>query len=232
MPRKSESIREAPAYVLAEAAHYLGIPRSTLRAWCVGQMNRLPGGASSFFKPLIVPAQRTPLVLSFSNLVEAHVLTAIRKQHEIPMPRVRAALDFLIRRLHLRRPLIEQEFETNGVDLFVRHLGSTINISRHGQVEMAHLLKGYLQRIERDRSGIPIKLYLVTRSQPVQQQPRSVVVDPRVSFGRPVIASTGIPTAVLAERYKAGDTIGALAADYGASEEQVEEAIRCELKAA
>lgn len=232
MSKRLEDIRETPAYLMSEAAHYLAIPKSTLRAWCVGQTNRRPAGGTNFFRPVISPAQATPLVLSFSNLVEAHVLSAIRRQHDISMPRVRAALEYLKRVLHLRRPLLEQHFETNGVDLFVRHLGDTINISKHGQVEMADLLKGYLQRIERDPSGLPIKLFLVTRNQPVREQPRTVVVDPRVSFGRPVIASTGIPTAVLAERYKAGDTIEALAADYGAAQADIEEAIRCELQAA
>jgi uncharacterized protein (DUF433 family) len=55
------------------------------------------------------------------------------------------------------------------------------------------------------------------------------VIDPKVSFGRPVVAGTGIPTAVLAERFKAGDTISELADDYGANADAIEDAIRCEL---
>ena len=34
---------------------------------------------------------------------------------------------------------------------------------------------------------------------PPRERPRTVLIDPRVSFGRPVVAGTGIPTAVLAE---------------------------------
>jgi hypothetical protein len=30
--------REAPAYRMGEAAHYLGLSASTLRAWTVGQL--------------------------------------------------------------------------------------------------------------------------------------------------------------------------------------------------
>jgi uncharacterized protein (DUF433 family) len=59
-----------------------------------------------------------------------------------------------------------------------------------------------------------------------------VVIDPRVSFGRPVLAGTGIPTAVLAERYKAGEPIAALAADYHCDTAMIDEAIRCELRLA
>ena len=40
---------------------------------------------------------------------------------------------------------------------------------------------------------------------------------------------TGIPTAALAEQFKAGDSVPVLAKEYGASEEAVWDAIRCEL---
>jgi uncharacterized protein (DUF433 family) len=56
-----------------------------------------------------------------------------------------------------------------------------------------------------------------------------VVVDPRVSFGCPVLAGTGIATDVIAKRYKAGDSIAELADDYDRSQSEIEEAIRCEL---
>ncbi len=48
--------------------------------------------------------------------------------------------------------------------------------------------------------------------------------------GRPVLVGTGIPTAILAERYKAGESIDELALDYGCDRLQIEEAIRCELR--
>lgn len=62
-----------------------------------------------------------------------------------------------------------------------------------------------------------------------QEDPKAVVIDPRISFGRPVLVGTGIPTFILAERYKAGESIDELADDYGCNRFQIEEAIRCEL---
>ena len=118
------------------------------------------------------------------------------------------------------------------VELFVEHLGQIINLSQTGQIEMAELISAYLERVERDAKGLPIKLYPFMRTQPPKEQPRTVVIDPEVSFGRPVLAGTGIPTAALAEQFKAGDRVPDLAKDYGASEEAVWDAIRCELKAA
>jgi uncharacterized protein (DUF433 family) len=68
------------------------------------------------------------------------------------------------------------------------------------------------------------------RTQPLRNQPCTVVIDPRVSFGRPVVAGTGIPTAVLAEQFKAGDSVQLLAKEYRAEEEAIWDAIRCELE--
>jgi uncharacterized protein (DUF433 family) len=212
--------REVPAYTVGEAAHYLGVPKSTLRAWFAGQRE---------FRPVIRPADAQKLGLSFTNLVEAYVLTAIRRQHKVALPTIRRGLDYLVRKLGAKRPLLEQQFATNGVELFVDHLGHVINISRDGQLEMADLIRAYLERIDRDPRGLPIKLYPFMRKQAPREQPRTVVIDPRVSFGRPVLAGTGIPTAVLAEQFKAGDPVPLLAKEYGADEEAVWDAIRCEL---
>jgi uncharacterized protein (DUF433 family) len=45
----------------------------------------------------------------------------------------------------------------------------------------------------------------------------------------PALTGTGIPTLVIADRYKAGESIADLARDYDRPEDQIEEAIRCEL---
>jgi uncharacterized protein (DUF433 family) len=54
-------------------------------------------------------------------------------------------------------------------------------------------------------------------------------MDPQISFGRPVLVGRAVPTAVLAGRLKADDSLGELAADYDTSTDKIEEAIRCEL---
>lgn len=220
--------REVPAYSISEAAHYLGVPNSTLRSWFVGQ-TYLHHGERRQFRAVIRPADSNTKSLSFSNLVEAYVLTAIRRKHSIGLPTIRRGLTYLTEKLGSKRPLLEEQFATNGVDLFVERVSAIINISKNGQIEMADLIRAYLERVERDAKGMPIKLYPFMRSQPPREQPRTVVIDPRVSFGRPVIAGTAIPTAALAEQFKAGDPVPVLAKEYGASEEAVWDAIRCEL---
>ena len=65
-----------------------------------------------------------------------------------------------------------------------------------------------------------------------KKQGANVVIDPRLSFGRPVLDGLGVRTSILAERFKAGDSIDELAREYGAAPEAIQNALRCELLAA
>lgn len=223
---QAKDFRELPAYTISEAAHYLSVPATTVRYWSVG---RDP------YEPLIEVPRRSPTLLSFLNLTELHVLAAIRREHGVKMPSVRVAIQYLAahaaRPIDKRHPLISRELDTNGLDLFIEQYGQLINISQAGQIAMRQVISAALRRIDRDTVGVPIKLYPFTRST-TEDTPAMIVIDPRLSAGRPVIAGTGLATELIAERYKAGESIAVLAQDYGRRNAEIEEAVRCELKAA
>ncbi|MBI1923990.1 DUF433 domain-containing protein, partial [Candidatus Poribacteria bacterium] len=170
-------------------------------------------------------------LLSFMNLVEVHVLSAIRRQYDVRLNKVRSALDYLNEQYQSKHPLADGKFETDGIDLFIERYGQLIDISRSGQLAMRSLLEAHLRRIDWDSSGCASRLYPFIRKQNVQE-PKVIVIDPFISFGRPVLVGTGIPTAVIADRYKSGESIDELADDYGRHRLEIEEAIRCELQAA
>jgi len=220
-------LRTIPCYTIPEAAHYLRVSPSTLRSWVLGQ-DYVTGGEQRRYKPLLKIAERRPPTLSFLDLVEAHVLKAIRRDHHVPMQKVRRALDWVAKEFGSKRPLLDHQFASDGYNLFLEHYGSLVDLSATPQLAMREVLRLYLTRIERDAAGVPIKLYPFTRRSE-QGDPAAVEVDPRVSFGRPVIRGTGIPTHIIAERYKAGDSLAMLAQDYERTEAEIEEAVRCEL---
>jgi uncharacterized protein (DUF433 family) len=120
---------------------------------------------------------------------------------------------------------------TDGTDLFVDHLGSLVNLSQEGQLAIRETLGAHLRRIERDASGLAVRLYPFTRAGSLSA-PRHVVIDPRQAFGRPVIAGSRVPTAEVFERFKAGDSLETLVSEYGRSTEQIQEAIRYEAERA
>lgn len=221
--------RHVGAYGIAEAAHYLSLPPATLRTWVRGRSYPTAEGRQ-FSEPLIqLPTPEEPL-LSFTNLVEAHVLKAIRRRHGVSMQKVRPALLYLETELSVTHPLAHQELLTDGVHLFVERFGQLVNLSQSGQLTMRDLLEAHLRRIEHDTQGLAARLFPFSRGEALDV-PRIVVVDPRISFGRPVIAGTSVRTEVIASRLKAGESIQGLAEDYSVEVAEIEEAIRYELAA-
>ena len=224
-----DDIRAMPCYSFPEAAHYLRIPVTTLRSWVRGRKYPTSEG-DQFFQPVIELPDDSQNLLSFINLVEIHVLDAIRCDHRISLHKVRVAIDFIKEELASDHPLAYHKLETDGLDLFVEEYGQLINVSQAGQLVLRKLLQAHLRRIDRDSAGYALRLYPFTRKRlQLIEEPKAIVIDPRISFGRPVLAGTGIPTAIIAERYKAREAIGALADDYGRPTLEIEEAIRCEL---
>ncbi len=224
----ADEVRRTPAYPFTEAAHYLRVPVTTLRAWCTGQNYQYKGQQKRYQKVIRLDGNGHD-GLSFLNLVEAHVLSGLRRQHQIPLPQIRRAIDCVSKQLKLARPLAEARFETDGVTLYVEHIAQLVDVDRGGQLAMREIIDAYLRRVERGPKGVPIKLYPFTRKEPVTDTTRNVVIDPTIAFGRPVLAGTRVPTAILADRFKAGDALQELADDYRTTPQAIEEALRCEL---
>src|SRR5438093_3891606 len=231
-------VLEVPLYSVFEASRYLQIPENTLRAWVAGRAYPLRSGASRRSEPVIELADPKNSRLSFNNLAEAHILAALRRQYHVELPQIRRALSYLREQFRTRHPLVRYQMLTDGKHLFVEAAGlkDVINASRHGQLAMRDLIGLHLQRIEWDSDGFVARLYPFTRRRrtPAEEasQPRVVTMDPRVEFGRPVLKSSAVPTSVIADRYKAGESIAELAEDYGEEPLNIEEAVRCELQPA
>lgn len=218
--------RELPRYGIKESAYYLGIPKATLVSWAEGRYYPLKHGGRKFFKPLI--DMRGGSLLSFYNLVEAHILKSMRKLYALHVLEIRSAIQYIARRFPSVHPLITEQFWTDGKDLLVKKLELTIDASSGGQLGLRPVLDLYLRRIERDRFGLPMQLFpfrVGWREKIDEEPPKTVVIDPDVSSGRPVVYGTGVMTCILSGRYKAGERIGELARDYGLSRHRVEEAI-------
>jgi uncharacterized protein (DUF433 family) len=231
--------RLLPIYTVREAAHYLHIPLNTLRSWIHGRRYPTKNGPR-FFAPIIEPPQsffddeeQRLLSLSFVNLVEAHVLTAIRSVHGLPLYKARDAVEYLRKNFGSRHPLAEFDLETDRMNLFIRQFGEALNVSQPGQMEMEFVVRLFLERVERDAEGAPVRFYPFTRKDHFSAKDlKLVVIDPYVSWGRAVLRHSGIPTAMIIQRFWAGDSVAHLADDYEREPVEIEEAIRCELEAA
>ena len=209
-------IRYEPLYAPADISRYAHVNRETLRTWT---------GARG--KTLLTRADHRSIApFSFINLIEAHVLVALRKMHGVPMQRIRRAVHWLSNRFGTAHALAEINLETDGYDLFVDYFGLTVSASSRGQIAIPEIVSLYLHRIERDKAG-PVRFYPFTT---YEGCPKLIVMDPRVDFGRPVIKGTRIETVMVFDRYSGGESLTEIAKDYDLKLPAVEEALRCEIE--
>lgn len=211
-------IREIPVYGISDVASYFELPRKTIEYWI--SANRKD--------PVIHLPSVNPPRFSFKNLVEFHILSVVRVKG-VKLTKVRQAVWSLKRRWpNSKHPLLEQDLLTDGVDIFTESLPSNlVNESLGGQGAFKNLLEIYLERIDWDAMHAPRALYPFLREK-VTGEPRIIQIDPKIGFGRPVIAGTSVTTAIIASRFDARESVASLAEEYGRTTQEIEEAIRWE----
>lgn len=224
-PRRYSDRREVPKYTIAEAAFYLNLHPRTVHTWFFGRKYKAQG-ETRFWAPLAIPSERNPKgpALSFYNLAEAHVLSATRG-FRIRMGAIRDAMDNLNLLYPAPHPLISREFETDNRDIFIRVLESAdetvINLSS-GNLGIKLILDAYLKRIDRDVNGWPVRIYPVRKS---GSEHKTIVIIPTVASGRPTISGTGVKAETVWNRAQCGETLEALADDYGIEPIAIQEAL-------
>ena len=207
-----------PLYSQREAAHIVGVAPSTVRGWVVPVAR-----GANVSEPVIHLPDVDDGRLSFYNVIEAFVLRLVRT-HGVTMADVRKAVAHAERQMNVDRLLIRKELRwESGGHLFWDELSSLTNLSKSGQLAMRQLVRAYLHHVEwNEATGLPQRFFPTL---PTGADARAVVVDPRVSFGQPTVAGTGVGTAVVARRINAGEDPEAVAADYGVDVERLTEAL-------
>lgn len=212
--------RDLPSYTIPRASRLVHVPSATLRYWVLGR--------HGVARPVIKPAERIGRFpfLSFTNLVEAHVLSSMRKKERLALQKIRKAISYVESEFGVQHPLIREQFKTDGVELFVEKFGELVCVSKPEQGILRKTLEAHLRRIEYG-SGTAIRLFpLIRPDENADDQPRMIVIDPRRAFGRPVLEGTGVPVSEIADRFRAGESVEDLSDDFGVSLDSVQEALR------
>ena len=212
--------RLSPAYSVSEAARYLRIPSPTVRSWVFGRDYPKRSGKGRF-QPVVVLPKDSSHRLSFRNLIELAALRALRTEHEFKLSAVRAALDYAQRKLGVSDLLASKDLYTRPGELFLEHYGQLINLNRAGQLGIKAVLQGLLERIQWDR-GLAVRFFPPL---PTRRDTKSVMIDPTVSFGRPVLSRLGVSTSVIVDRVNAGEEPVEIATDYGATSDEIMDAL-------
>lgn len=176
--------------------------------------------------PVVAPASRDPLVLSFWNLIECHMLSALRRHHRVRLGSLQTSIRYAERELGIDRLLLSQQLLTTGGKLFLEHYSQLVDIPASAQLALTRLFDDHLERVEWDEHQLPVRLFPFLSSSLDTQRP--VAIDPAIAFGRPTIHRQGISSVAITVRIDAGETVEELARDYDLESWEIDAAIRCE----
>jgi uncharacterized protein (DUF433 family) len=219
--REGVDSREQPLYTIPEAAYYLGINSQTLGTWLFGRPYTTAEGPQ-FWAPVITPADPDLKLLSFYNLAEAHVLAATRYEHHVPFWAVREAIRRVVEKYPnaAKRPLLADEFFTDGKYIFVKTIQEIVNLS--SQQLPLDIMDAFIVRVILDEDGNPFKVFPLRSGEP---NDRIISIVAGVSASRPIVDTTGVPVAAIWRRFNAGESPDFIAKDYELDISQVKRAI-------
>ncbi len=212
---------ERPLYTAAQAARYAKTSPVTTRRWVEGyEYDTVLGRRAA---PPVGQHRTGERYLTFYDLVEVAAIAAA-KNAGVTLPRIRAAVDYAKRLFEVDRPLLLERFLTDGRDLYLRELrpGAIplhLNASEAGQTAFPYIAD-VLRHLDYEAER-PARWWPAGKSEPI-------MIDPRVSFGQPIIVPGGIRTETLADRFYAGEDLDEIAAEYGLDPRAIQEALRFE----
>lgn len=216
-----QTLKLQPAYPLAVAARILGTNPSTLRAWFHGRQYLTKGGRRHL-APVVAATQEAGAPLSFIDLVEAHMLLAIRRGYGIPLKRLRDAMEYLRKDGGDLLFLAHRDFKHDRQHLYVARDKYLVSLSERGQHVEPSVIQDGLKQIVYGEDGYAERFFPLVKG----AEQKTIMVAPNIGFGRPVLARLGVSAEAVAERFRAGEHLPDLAEDYGATMEEIEDAIR------
>jgi uncharacterized protein (DUF433 family) len=219
------AVLDRRVYVMADVDLYLGLPSGTARRWIDGYRR-----GSATYPPVIRPEHTGSESVSWGEFVETSLLAEYRSKG-VSLQRLRPAVQRLTTELDTAYPLATAApyLDVAGRELVRRIQDETgvdpalhLVVVRTGQLVLAEPAQVFADRAEftgatRTVTGL--------RTQPDTPDVR---IDPLRQSGQPVVRS--VPTAVLAEGFRAGTSVEELADLYDLQSGQVLQAIRYEMR--
>jgi uncharacterized protein (DUF433 family) len=202
-----------PAYQVRDAARYAGIVGQTVRNW---QRAGRDAGA-------VIAPRKQREALSYLQLQELAIVSAMREQG-IKLEKIRLARDYLSSRFMLEFPFADPRVKSDGQDVlmeFKEELGGAARLivaNRGGQYVWQDIIGRRFDEFEYEND-------LAVRWRMAGDRV-GIIIDPRICYGAPAVK--GVPTWALLGRFKAGEAVADLAADFLISRADVRKGLKFE----
>ena len=210
-------------YSLSDAATLLMAPPRTIRRWMTGYSYQQRGQrrhVSPLWHP-DMPQTDGDDELSFRDLIELRFVRAFTEMG-LGLKAIRNCLDHARECIETDRPFSSGRFQTDGRTIFLESLDHSNDPKLLDLRSKQYVFRTVVQQTFRD---LDLEDDLVTRWRPFHGKP-SIVIDPLRSFGQPIAAKFGVPTAVLAEAVDAEGSVARAAALFEVDPQVVRDAVR------
>lgn len=216
-------------YTVPQAALLSDVPSSSIRRWLFGYRYRYKGQDVS--QPSVVATDghlRSLRVVTFRDLIEVQFVHAFHREG-VSWKTIRIAAAKARQITGSDHPFASRAFVTDGRTIFAEIAQRTGNRElldlRSDQMAFRRVLLPSLRsRLDLSKEG-------VQRLWPLGKR-RPVVIDPARQFGQPISRDEGVPTAVLADAYRAMSSIDAVARWYDVARASVRAAVDFEQRLA
>jgi len=217
---------ERPVYGLAQVDRLLALNSGTAKRWIEGYER-----SGTVYPPVVRVEPTGRDLVTWGEFVEVRLLKEYRDAG-IPVNRMRPAIDALRAEFKTPYPLaMRAPFLTAAGRELVNRVEEAVGLARvlrltvvrNGQAMMSDEVVDFVSSSEFDSEADDAFVRSLRPVTDIQQ----VTIDPLRQFGEPVVRS--VPTEVIAEQLRAGESIEAIAELNDLTSEQVQAAVRFEL---
>lgn len=214
-------------YTAPEAARMVGMGPQTLRRWLLGYDHKDKEAhirhEPALWSPQYDPEVSEGVLLGFRDLIEARIVNALRKKR-IGLPTIRVCMERAREIVGQDHPFSTSQFKTDGKSIF---LEITRDLDEPELVDLKHKQGVFRRVVEPSLADLDFGPDGAERWWLLQGK-KTIVADPKLSFGQPIVAEYGISTARLADAFKAEGTIEKVAHLYEIKPRLVRDAVTYE----
>lgn len=205
-------------YTPAEAALYAGVTTSMMTRWVHG------GAASEAAVRAQLPDDENRFI-TFLDLVQTLAVRSIRLQKQaVPLQKIRAAIEVAQDKYGISYPFARRHstyIYGKEVLIDIPELGLLQMTGKHAkQFMMKKVIELYMEKVEYGADG------LATKYTPAEYDGVQIVMNPRIRFGEPLVASCGITARTLYDACVAEGSIEDAAKAYEVRCEEVRAAFQ------
>lgn len=213
-------------YTVSEASRLANVSPWRIRRWLKGYEFKVKHGRHR--SPAVWNSQLDPIdhttALGFLDLLEIRCVDAFISAG-VSWKTLRQVHDRARELVGHSHPFCTNRFATDGHTIFMEFQEKNDEVTlwdmRDVQRVFERIIRPFLKDIEFDNSKVPLRWW-------PRGKGHQVALDPRRSFGQPIIFREGIPTQVLARGVRANDSLAEVARWFEIKSASVREAVEFE----